>query len=52
MEFDSWYHTEWIKHIQDAGSIAAQIKLLTWLVGALLTTNITVIGFVIYLSSK
>ena len=47
MDFDSWYHTEWIRHIQDSGSIQAQIKLLTWMVGALLAANVALIGFLV-----
>jgi len=45
MEFERWYHDEWIDHIRDSGSIKAQLKLLTWMVGALLTGNIALIGF-------
>lgn len=47
MEFDQWYHTEWIKHIQDSGGLKAQIKLLTWMVGALLAANVALIGFLV-----
>ena len=43
MNFDEWYHDEWIKHIADSGGIKAQIKLLTWMVGGLLTANVTII---------
>jgi len=36
---------EWIKHIKDSGGIQAQLKLLTWMVGALLAANVALIGF-------
>jgi len=47
MEFDQWYHDEWIKHIKDSGGIQAQIRLLTWMVGALLAANVALIGLLV-----
>lgn len=47
MNFDTWYHDEWIDHIRDSGGIKAQIKLLTWMVGALLAANIALIGYLV-----
>ena len=46
-DFEQFYHTEWIKHVSDSGAIKAQIKLLTWMVGALLVANVTIIGFLL-----
>lgn len=43
MDFEEWYHDEWVGHIRDSGGIQAQIKLLTWLVGGLLAANVTFI---------
>jgi hypothetical protein len=47
MDFEKWYHSEWIKHIQDSGGIKAQLRLLTWMVGVLLTSNIALVGFLV-----
>jgi len=47
MDFDKWYHNEWVPHIIDSGGIKAQIKLLTWMVGALLAANIALIGYLV-----
>ncbi len=46
-DFEDFYHTDWIQHIADSGGIKAQIKLLTWMVGALLTANVSIIGFLL-----
>ena len=51
LDFDSWYHNEWIKHIADSGGIKAQLKLLTWLVSSLLAGYLllilALIGFLV-----
>ena len=39
-KFEDWYHSEWNIHIRDAGGISAQIKLLTWMVGLLVTSQV------------
>ena len=49
-KFDKWYHKEWMPHTRDSGGIVAQIKLLTWLVGALLTSQVALIGLVVTLA--
>lgn len=46
-KFERFYHDEWMEHVRSSGGIVAQIKLLTWLVGTLLTSQIVVIGFLI-----
>ena len=46
-KFQVWYHEEWMPHIRDSGGIQAQIKLLTWMVGALLAVNVALIGFLV-----
>ena len=50
IEFEDWYHTEWIEHIRDSGGIKAQLKLLTWMVGTLLVSNAATVGYVIKVS--
>jgi len=46
-KFEKFYHEEWMPHIRDSGGIAAQIKLLTWLVGTLLTSQIALAGLLV-----
>ncbi len=47
MDFHEWYHEEWIQHISDSGGIKAQIKLLTWMVGAILAADMAIIGWLL-----
>ena len=47
ISFEEFYTTEWIKHIAESGSIKAQLKLLTWMVGTLLVANMGLIGLLI-----
>jgi hypothetical protein len=47
MDFEKFYHSEWIRHVEDSGGIKAQLKLLTWMVGALITAQIATIGFLL-----
>jgi len=49
-KFDKFYREEWVPHIRDSGGIVAQIKLLTWLVAAMLASQGALIGVVITLS--
>ena len=47
MDFDEFFAGPWMKHIEDSGGIRAQLKLLTWLVGALITSNVALVSFLV-----
>jgi len=52
VDFEEWYRSEWIQHISDSGGIKAQLKLLTWLVGAMLTAEMAIIGWLLVNAGK
>ncbi len=51
MTFEEWHRTKWVEHVEGYGSIRGQLKLLTWMVGALLTSNLALVAFLLKLAT-